>query len=117
MNELLGILVRKARSDPFFLGALLDEFARSEQLDDQALAGFLSCSPDALQQLCLCRAPRLEHPGCAEDVALLAEKFAVNEDALADAVLRGQVLLRFRTQTTPHGLLAAARDADPKKEE
>jgi hypothetical protein len=114
LSEMLEFLSQRAGKDPFFLGSLLAEFARGERLDDPALAAWLGCAPGVLVRLRLCRAPREEHPGSAEDVAQIARHYAIDEERLGHAVLQAQLLRELKAGTaSSRGVLAAARDAEP----
>jgi hypothetical protein len=99
-----------AEADPFFLAGLLAAFARSEELDDVALAARLGCAPDQLPRLRLCRAPHDDPAQMRRDVARLADHFGISEPALRQAVLRGRVVLRLRQGG--EGILLAARDRE-----
>jgi len=118
LGDILDFLAGKATEDPFFLGSLLADFARSEGLDDLALAARLGCAPADLVRLRLCRAPRSEQPGFEEDVACIATRFGIDRERLAEVVLRGQTLQEFRkgSAASSHGLLAAARELEPPDE-
>ncbi len=110
MADPLDTLVRRAESEPFFLASTLVLFARSEALDDEALSRFLHCPQESFAMLRLCRTPDEEPAGFQRDVKRIAERFGVDENALAEAVRRGQSLQRLR-QAASGGTLLAARDA------
>ncbi len=111
MSSPLDRMARRAAADPFFLAAALDRHARSERLDDAALAARLGCDMPTLTMLRLCRMPRPEAPHFGNDIDAIAGRFGVAADVLAAAVRRGQVLLRQQAgESGAAGLLLAARD-------
>jgi hypothetical protein len=115
MSESLRHLAARVADDPFFLAHSLAEYARSEGLDDAALAARLGCRVEDLPLLRLCRAPRTEPGEFRADVATIAERFGLNATLLAEAVRLGQGLAQLRqaAQPTGHpGYLLAARDAE-----
>jgi hypothetical protein len=107
----LDTLARRVENEPFFLASTLVLYARSEKLDDEALCGLLRCPRESLAMLRLCRTPDEEPTGFQRDVKRIAERFGIDENALAEAVRRGQALQRLR-QTAVGGTLLAARDAE-----
>jgi hypothetical protein len=107
---LLADLARRAEDRPELLAGLLAAFARSEDMDDAALAAHLGCPPDQLPRLRLCRAPRDEPAGMLQDVGRIASHLGVREEALREAVLRGRVIVRLRR--AGDGVLMAARDRE-----
>ena len=114
MSEALDHLAARVAADPFFLAHPLAEFARSERLDDPALAAHLGCRVEDLTMLRLCRAPT-DSAEFRADVAAVAGRFGIDPTALAEAVRLGQGLAELR-QAAPAaaepGVLLAARDAD-----
>lgn len=120
MSKALDHLAARVATDPLFLAGALAEFARSEGLDDAALATALGCTTAVLTRLRLCRAPRPDPDGFRHDVAAVASHFQINPTTLAEAVRRGQSLARLRMGPSPAadpGLLLAARDHKPLKTE
>src|SRR5262245_7985431 len=117
MGDPLELLARRVEADPFFLASTLALFAGSEGMADAALAQFLRCPTEALTMLRLCRTPDEEPPGFQRDVRRIAERFGADEDALTEAVRRGQALRRLRESAAPPGgTLLAARDPDPDED-
>lgn len=112
MSSHLERLAKRVENDPFFLGCLLKQYARSEAIDDVATAKSLGCTPETLTMLRLCRAPDVSR--LKEDVDEIASKFEVDRTALLLAIRRGQVVLKLRESRagTP-GTLLAARDREP----
>lgn len=111
MVDHLARLARRVQDDPFYLASALAAYARSESLDDAALAAYLGCTPDTLQRLRLCRAPRTDPIGFRADIELVAGRFGVDPTLLADVVRRASALRAFRRDTGIHrGALIAARD-------
>jgi hypothetical protein len=110
-------MAARVAADPFFLAHPLAEYARSERLDDPALAARLGCRAEGLTLVRLCRAPR---PGPAEfraDIAAVATRFGLDAAKLAAAVRHGQGLATLRGTPRPAsaelGTVIAARDAEP----
>src|SRR5262249_59305673 len=95
MSEALDHLANRVAADPFFLAFPLAEYARSERLDDSALAAALGCRVEDLTLLRLCRMPRDDPAGFRADTAAIAERFGIAPAKLADAVRRGQGLARL----------------------
>src|SRR5262245_57442928 len=112
MSQPLERLARRVMSDPFFLAAPLACFAQSERLDDRALAERLGCDVSALTALRLCRSPDPRPPGFWTDIEVIAGRFGVNADALAEAVRLGQNLLQMQRAAEVPGRLLAARDRE-----
>jgi hypothetical protein len=115
VSSLIEQAARQARDNPFFLACPLAAYADSEELDDAALAAALGCQPEQLARVRLCRAPRTESPHFDTDVREIADRFELNANALAEAVRRGQVILRFRKAgPDARGTRQAARKRDPE---
>lgn len=112
MSSHLERLAKRVEDDPFFLGCILKQYARSEDLDDAATAKSLGCTLETLTMLRLCRAPDASQ--LAADVDEIASKFEVDRTALLLAIRRGQVVLKLQESKagTP-GTLLAARDRKP----
>lgn len=116
MSEHLERLARRVKDDPFFLAAALSAYQRGTAVDDPALATKLGCSPETLIQLRLSRMPAIGAPEFWRDIQIIAERFSVDPDALAEVVRLGHSIVRLQTTaaTTADdaGLLMAARDDD-----
>jgi hypothetical protein len=113
MDDPLQTLAARAEREPFFLASLLAAYARSEGLDDTGLANALGCRKEDLVMVRLCRAPRAESPEFWEDVQCVAGRFGLDLQRLAEAVKRGQVIVRLQTtQAAGGGRLMAARDPE-----
>ena len=112
MIDPLDALARRVENEPFFLASTLTLFARSEELDDDALCRFLRCAKESFVMLRLCRTPDEDSSGFQRDVKRIAERFDADVDALAEAVRRGQALQRLRRARSLGGTLLAARDAE-----
>jgi hypothetical protein len=108
----LELLASRVESDPFFLGCLLKGYARSEELDDTALAASLGCNSETLTMLRLCRTPDLDRFN--EDINQIVARFGVDRDVLTLAVRRGQAIVAMARQPMGEtgGMLLAARDDD-----
>jgi hypothetical protein len=112
MSGELDDMARRVRDDPFFLAAPLERYARSEHLDDAALAARLGGDAGALTRLRLCRNPDAESPAFWRDVERIAGHCGVDGDALAEAVRHGQALLAVQGVAGEAGFLMAARDEE-----
>lgn len=110
----LEAMARRVATDPFFMGAVLADYARAEGLDDAGLCGVLGCRAEDLPMLQLCRAPRDDVQGFREDVTDIAQRFGLEESRLISVIRLGQVVCRLQkvseTSSEP-GFLLAARDA------
>ncbi|MDB5306940.1 MAG: hypothetical protein JWO38_1142 [Gemmataceae bacterium] len=119
MSDALRHLAVRVETDPFFLAHPLAEFARSERLDDPALAARLGCRPDDLTLLRLCRAPRPDPDGFRSALTRVATRFGLDPGVLAAAVRHGQGLATLRATARADaapGTLLAARDDPPPAE-
>ena len=119
MAEHLNDLARRVQLDPFFLASALAIYARSEGLDDAALAARLGCLPETLTVLHLCRRP---HPDArfGHEIATIAARFSVSAELLATVVRRADALEAMRGPDAvgasglgERGTLIAARDRAP----
>lgn len=116
MTDAADRLGRRASLDPHFLAFALKEFAESERLAEDALAGFLKTTLEGLARLRLCPAPRPDDEHFAADVDRLAAKFELDRDALARIAKFGLVLSEVRPDPDASGSetvapFLAARDA------
>jgi len=107
MTTSLEGLAERAQRDPFFLGCPLYWFARSEALTDEGLAEYLGCTRETLVKVRLCATPEPRPPAFGRDVAMIAQRFSLDEAALTKAVRRGTVVLQMQAAANP---LLAARD-------
>jgi hypothetical protein len=105
--------VKRARKDPYFLGASLAACQESRGWSDQQLAEFLGCSEADLEKLAACRAPsrsafRVEVHTIAKYGHCDARKLGelVKEPSIAAA-------LRASGQKSAGSYLMAARDRKP----
>jgi hypothetical protein len=103
MNSHLEHLARRVADAPDFLACALAEYARSERLEDAALAARLGCSVETLLRLRLCRMPRSEAPIFWQDVERIAQHFSVDADLLAEVARRGQSLFQLRNRAVDRG--------------
>lgn len=114
MADHLEALARRLEGDPFFLACPLRLFANSEGLAEEELAARLGCSKETLVLLRLCRAPDSDE--FRKDVDQIAARFAVNREALVEAIRRGQAIHHMSNNVESGlGTLMAARDRDAKK--
>jgi hypothetical protein len=72
---LLTRTAARCSSQPGFLGHLLARYGAPEDV-----AARLSCSVEAVHQLCLCTLPREEH--WSSDVRMVAVRFGIDPEAL-----------------------------------
>ena len=118
MSERLVALARRVRNDPFFLAHVLHEYARSEDLDENALTAMLACPVAMLVPLSLCRRPRPEPPLFRQDIELIATRFGVRAEVLASIVRHVDALTAMRRDVAvERGFLMAARDDEPAESE
>jgi hypothetical protein len=114
MNSYLEHLTRRVADAPDFLARALGEFARSEKLDDAALADRLGCTVENLTHLRLCRMPGSQTGSFWQDIEQIAGRFALDPGVLAEAVRRGQSLHHLRDaggdRIEQSNFLLAARD-------
>lgn len=121
MTDALEQMARRVAQDPFFLACPLAEYARSERLDEAALAARLGCRVEDLTRLRLCRAPRAGEVDFKTDVTAIATSFGIDIATLARAIRYGEGLARLREAArlaSEPGHMLAARDAvsDPPAE-
>jgi hypothetical protein len=115
MSDAMQYMADRVAGDPFFLACPLAEYARSEKLDDAALAARLGCRVEDLPRLRLCRAPRAGLAEFREDVTAVARAFGIDPGVLAGAVRHGEGLVRLREAARAPGEaghLLAARDGE-----
>jgi hypothetical protein len=113
MSERLDALARRVQADPAFLAAALADYARSERLNERALAATLGCSPETLTPLRLCRRPRADPGAFRADVERIAARFGIRPAVLAQVLRRADVLAGMREpELSDRGLLLAARDRE-----
>jgi hypothetical protein len=118
MPDPLEYLARRAAADPSFLAAALAAFARTERLNDQALAAALGCPPDDLNALRLCRMPAADPPAFRRDIDRIAAAFGLKADVLAEVLTRWRALGCLRDGAGDgRGTLLAARDQPPPRKD
>lgn len=111
MTDPLKAMAERARREPFFLGHMLELYAVSGGLDDDALAARLGCAD--LTGLRLCRAVRLDPAWLRQDVAQVAAAFGLEPARLMEAVKRSAVLAALeRKAAAEPTLFMAARDRE-----
>ena len=111
MTRRISVLARRLADEPDFLAAALADYARSQQLDDAALAAYLGCPMDQLDRLRLCLRPRPDR--FLADIDEIATDFGIDPDALIDVVRFSDALARMRrtpAMSESSSLLMAARD-------
>jgi hypothetical protein len=96
MDSHLENLARRVEEDPFFLACPLRLYAQTEGLDETKLLAALECSKETLTMVRLCRTPRAESEHFQKDIDQIVLRFPVNANVLAEAVRRGQVIMRMR---------------------
>jgi len=120
MNPSLTHLAQRVADAPDFLAYALAEYARSERLEDTALAARLGCAVETLTHLRLCRMPREQAPLFWQDVKQIAQRFSVSAEVVAEVTRRGQSLFHLRVaaggqKDKPNFLLAARDDSQVRK--
>jgi hypothetical protein len=120
MSSRLDRLARRVEDDPAFMASVLAIYARSEGMDDAALARALGCSADQLASLRLCFRPRSEPAYFRRDVQEIAAYFGIEPEVLAAIVRRADSLApwqplgeRAARSVSP---LIAARDREEARE-
>jgi len=120
----LAHAAQRAVQHEFFLAGILHEYQQANQLDDEGLAKFLGCHINDLSRLALSRRPALEQKAFIRDIEHLAQRFHLNGDQLAIIVRQVDSLRALRQQLTSNrkvqqmeGILRAARDRDPDRED
>lgn len=108
----VAALARRIEGEDFFLASALADYARTEHLDEQSLAGALDCSEEDLVSLRLCRRPRPQPESFRREVNRIASRFGTRADVLAEVVRRSDALRTMRARSTEEtsGTLMAARD-------
>ena len=115
MSDAMQLLAGRVSDDSFFLACPLAAYARSEGLDDAALAARLGCRVVDLPRLRLCRAPRPGLEEFREDVTAVARAFGIEVERLVNAVRQGDGLNKLRESSRAAGEpghLLAARDGE-----
>src|SRR5437588_5499630 len=108
MTERTDAFARRLRRDPFFLASAMEDYAESEGLDGVRLAVALGCDIEELGPLGLCRRPRTDPEGFADDVRRIAARFGLAEDRLAEVVRHSDSLVAMR-EAESEDVFAAAR--------
>lgn len=108
----VAALARRIEDEDFFLASALADYARTEHLDEQGLAGALDCSEEDLVSLRLCRRPRPQPESFRREVNRIASRFGARAGVLAEVVRRSDALRTMRARSTEEtsGTLMAARD-------
>lgn len=96
MTSRLDALARRVEDDPEFMASVLAIYARSERMDDAALARALGCSEAQLASLRLCFRPRSDPAHFRRDVEEIAAHFGIEPRVLAEIVRRADSLARFQ---------------------
>jgi len=112
----LARAVQKAQNHNFFLGNILSEFQRLNNLDEKKLAASLGCDIQNLPLLALCRCPLTSQTTFASDVDHLTYRFGLHANQLANIIREVEALQALRGQLMSNsvapGLLLAARDRE-----
>jgi hypothetical protein len=112
MRDPLVALAAHVEANPFFLAQTLALYARSEELDDAALAARLGCTALQLPHVRLCRTPRPDPVEFREDITVIAGHYGIDEQVLAEVVKRAWVIRKLQQAPAGPGLLMAARDRE-----
>ena len=111
MANHLDALARRVEQDPYFLSCFLTLHAKSEGLDEPALARSLGCSTETLALVRLCRAPGMEPGQFRKDTDEITKRFQLRPHSLVQAVRLGQAIFHMsHPESTETGTLMAARD-------
>ncbi len=111
MASRIGVLARRAAADPYFLASVLEDYARTERIDDDSLARLLGCGVEVLNKLRLCRRPRTEPALFRQDINRIASHFEIDAGMLAQVVRRSDAVRALRLGAgEQRELLMAARD-------
>ncbi len=115
-HELLRRAAERARRRPFYLAAVLLDWAESEGMDDTALAARLGCSVADLPGVLLCRRPEGTGPTFRKDVERIADRFGLDPLRLAEAIRYADALAAIAPAEDDPWLIAA-RDREPEPEQ
>jgi hypothetical protein len=122
-------LAQRASHMPDFFGFLLSAFQQKEDLTTNKLTKFLGVRPQLLPRLALCRRPKSDSPDLADQISEIARFTETSPDILLTVLRRVEALeaLAAHNKIVPideakakstregqPGLLAAARDCEPK---
>ena len=105
-------LARRVQVDPDFFAFALADYARSEDLNDSALASQLGVDAQQLTRLRLCLKPRPDPGHFQADIDRIASAFGVPDDLLLAIVRRSDALAALRDAEDEAGILMAARDRE-----
>lgn len=103
---------------PALMSSLMLLYKEQEDMDDNQLADFLSCDPDALPRLALCRRPR-ETPHFRSDVETISDYVGADRVKLARlirAAEAAEALSQAPHRAGSSSMLVAARDHDDIEE-
>lgn len=76
--------VRRSKEKSWLLGHVFEQYRRFENKTPEELARQLGCSLETLAWLTLCRRP--DEDRFAEDLSLIAERFNVDPNGLAEVI-------------------------------
>ncbi len=94
------------------MSSLMQLYREREGMDDEALAAFLECDPEALPRLALCRRPR-QAPDFRGDIEAIAAHGGANSARLAQLVRAAEALEGIEDLGGGTGsILMAARDRE-----
>jgi hypothetical protein len=110
MSKRIDSFALRVQESPDFLSFSLADYARSEKLDDDALAQRLGCDIAQLSRLRLCRKPRVNTELFLQDLSRIASVFDLDLDTLAEAIRRSDALDALRDAEDNTAFLMAARD-------
>ncbi len=108
MPDPIERMAQRAMDDRFYLASAMAEYARSEGLPWQRLAGLLGCSDEQLSQVALCRRPYGD--AIWNDLVQIAGRFTLDVEALVSMVRRADALTSLRSGAGTATMLQAARD-------
>lgn len=82
MTHDLQPMMDRSRQEPFFLGYVLDRYAKRHALDDEQLVRRLKCDLNRLPHLFICRRPRQDDGEFSRHVADIAAYVPCHEQTL-----------------------------------
>lgn len=113
MTDRIAALAHRVENDQLFLASALDDYAHTEELDDQGLAERLGCPIKTLVYLRLCLRPDPKPDIFRREMDRIASRFGADAAVIAEAIRRSDALSVMRSKAgsvEEGGMLMAARD-------
>ena len=117
-DEILRRAAWRASQNPFFLAGNIEVFRTRRNMQESDLARFLSCGPEILPRLGLCRRPDPDSPTFRSDVNRVADAFGLHASRLVQLIRETDALdvlgnvAPVDDREVEQGLLIAARDKE-----